>query len=78
MKLINYERLDKLVKGWEKFKKQEELDLDEEKYLLDILMDRRNKEISKLQVNDTLFNLPFGGLWKKAQKHIQEGGEENE
>ena len=44
VELINYDKLDVLVKEYEAFKQKHFLDMDEEKLLLDILSERRKQK----------------------------------
>ena len=79
-KLINYDRLDRLVKSFEEWKENQELDIDEEKLLMDILKDRRETKLMKLRTDDYLGNFNnslFGSIFKKAKKESEkEEGDE--
>ena len=69
MKLINYEKLDELVRKYELlFITEEELDIDEQKLLLQILLDRRDKKYQDLRMKDSVNNMPLGSLMKKILK----------
>ena len=73
-KMINYARLGELVRWHENWIKEEALDLDEQKLLLDILIDRRLQRLNKMRASDMVGNISLGGLFKKIKKQ-QEGGE---
>ena len=75
-KLINYKRLDDLVKRFEAFIKEQEIDLDEQKLLFDILRDRREQALNQMRARDMTMNMPLGGLFKKLTKSMQKPDED--
>lgn len=73
-KLINYDRLNHLVLGFEQWRDSEGLDLDEEKLLMDILKERRETKLSKMKADDYISNMSggiIGSLFKKTAKVIK-------
>ena len=71
--LIDYEKLDELVK---KYEATFDLDLDEEKLFLDILQDRRLNKYQDMRMRDSVNNMPLRGLFKKLTK--MQGKEDEE
>ncbi len=76
-KLINYARLEQLVADFEAFLKENKLDADEQKLLMDIMRDRREQALNKIRASDMAMNMPFGSLFKKVARH-QQNPEETE
>jgi len=65
--VINYKRLDGIIKKIEKIViQEEELDYVEQKLLYDILLDRRMDRINKVRMNDSVGNMDFGGIIKRV------------
>lgn len=75
-KLIDYGRLTDLVKKHEAFMRAEELDMDEEKLLMDILKDRRDQRLQKVRAKDMIGQMPLGGLMSRIMKGKTEEDEE--
>ena len=71
-KMINYERLNAIVKDIELIIiKEEELDFVEQKLLYDVLLDRRQDKINNVKMNDSVSNMPFGNIVNKFMKGEQ-------
>jgi len=70
VKLINYDKLDRLVKDFEAMKAKYLLDIDEEKLLLDVLSDRRLNRFQDMRAKVTMAENPLiraaQGIFKKA------------
>lgn len=71
-KIINYKKLDIVVKDTIGLFNKHNLDLDEQRLILNIMEDRRINEINKLKTSDALSNIPFASLFKKASKELKE------
>jgi hypothetical protein len=76
---INYERVAQCVKGYNDFVAKYGLDLDEEKYILDIALDARLGKIQQMKSSDMMGNLMgklnVGQLIKKVTKAQEESEE---
>jgi hypothetical protein len=71
-KMLNYERLNAIVKDIELIIiKEEELDFVEQKLLYDVLLDRRQDKINNVKMNDSVSNMPFGNIVNKFMKGEQ-------
>jgi len=67
--VINYDRLDKIIKAVEELViTKNELDFVEQKLLYDILLDRRMDKIHQIKMSDSVGNMPIMDLVKKAFK----------
>ena len=72
--MINYERLNAIVKDIEIIViKEEELDYVEQKLLYDVLLDRRMDRINQLKMNDSVNNMPFGSIIKRVMGGKEDG-----
>ena len=77
-KLINYTRLTELVNLFEKLLKDEGIDIDEEKLLMDVLRDRREQKLNKLKMSDAMGSLPLGGLLGRVTKSLTRDKDDEE
>jgi len=76
-KLIDYSRVDELVKDYENlFLVDHSLDMDEEKLFLEVLKDRREVKYQNIRMKDSVSNMPLGGLFKKLTKTAMGKGDE--
>ena len=66
--LIDFAYLGDLIKEYELWIEEKNLNIDEQKLLLDIIQGRRQDKLMKLKTTDTLGGLPFADLIKKATK----------
>ena len=74
--LINYERLDKIIKAVEEIIiTKNELDFVEQKLMYDILLDRRMDKIQQLKMTDSVSKIPLMDIVKGAFK---KGGKPND
>ena len=70
-KVINYGKVETVIRDFESLAAKHNLDLDEQKFIFAILEDRRIQKITKMRTDDALGNIPFGFLLGKAKKEIQ-------
>lgn len=73
--IIDYGKLTKAVVGYKSYVEKFNLDLDEEKLILDIAQDARINKITALKMTNATNNIPLDGLFKRIMGKMEEKDE---
>lgn len=74
--MIDFGKVGKVISDIEKVWQNYELNITEQKLILDILQERHTKKVQDLRASDMVNNMPLGGIFGRVMKST--GGGKNE